>query len=152
MHQKLLTEGGRLLAFFQTLTEADWQTIVYPGEPSWTVRHILAHLVASERDLAALFEHIRQGHPGVPPNFSIDERNAQHQAEAAHLTPAELLEAFWTVRANTVAWVQTLTEHDLERTGRHPFLGQTALRKMIQLLSVHAHLHWRDIKHALHKA
>ncbi len=152
LSSKLHTEGQRLIAFFETLRDADWDTIVYAEGAPWTVRHLLAHLVTSERELVRLFKRIQQGHPGVPQTFSIDDANASLQKETESLSPTELLEQYKTVRAETVHWVQTLTEADLAREGRHPFLGQTTLREMIKMLSIHAHLHWRDVKHALHKA
>jgi hypothetical protein len=53
------------------------------------------------------------------------------------------------VRANAIAWVSGLADSELEISGRHPFLGQTAIREMIRMLYIHNLNHYRDMKKAL---
>jgi hypothetical protein len=53
------------------------------------------------------------------------------------------------VRAHAVQWVSGLREHELDLTGRHPFLGQTRLREMIKMLYIHNLDHYRDMRKAL---
>ena len=40
-------------------------------------------------------------------------------------------------------------ETDLDREGRHPFFGPSALEKLLKLVYRHNMLHLRDIRHAL---
>ena len=42
-----------------------------------------------------------------------------------------------------------LKESDLEKQGRHPFLGMTTLREMIKMLYIHNMTHYRDMKKVL---
>lgn len=147
--EKLESEGKRFVAFFGGLTDAQWRAEVYTEGTVWTVRHVLAHFVASERGLVKLFEQIRQGGAGAREDFSIDRYNASQQEKTKDLTPQELLEQYKSVRADSVRWVLGLQEADLERTGRHPFLGQTTLREMIKMLYLHNQIHYRDLKKAL---
>lgn len=148
---KLKSEGERFVEIFSALTDADWQTDVYTEGTVWTVRNVLSHFVTSERGLVQLFEQIRLGSAGAPDDFSIDRYNASQQAKTKDASSSELLGQYKSVRADTVTWVSGLQESDLEKTGRHPFLGQTTLREMVKMLYLHNQIHYRDIKKALKK-
>lgn len=147
---RLSAEGQKFLDYVLTFQEHDWSKPVYSEEDqTWDVRMALAHLVTSERGLVALFETIRQGAPGASEAFSIDRYNADQQEKTRSLTPGQLLGEFRAVREDTVAWVLRLQPHELEISGRHPFLGQSVLREMIKMLVLHQKLHTRDIQKAL---
>ena len=147
--EKLKSEGERMVAFFSTLTDDQWQAEVYTEGTTWTIRNVLSHYVTSERGLVRLFEQIRQGGGGVTDEFSIDRYNAAQQEKTKEVSPAELVEQYKAVRAESIAWVQGLKDEELEIQGRHPFLGQTVIREMVRMLYMHNQLHYRDVKRAL---
>jgi uncharacterized damage-inducible protein DinB len=144
--EKLKIEGQKMTDFFATLTDDRWSAEVYTEGAAWTVRMVLSHFVTSERGLVRLFEQVRQGGAGATDDFSIDRYNARQQEKTRDLSPQELLEQYKSVRAESVAWVSGLQEAELEKTGRHPFLGQTTLREMIKMLYIHNQIHYRDLK------
>ncbi|MBL8079339.1 MAG: DinB family protein [Anaerolineales bacterium] len=144
--EKLKTEGEKFVDFFSHLIEKDWNTEVYTEGELWTLRNVLAHFVTSERGLVKLFETIRQGGPGATDDFSIDRYNASQQVKTKDLSPVELLEQYKEVRANSVAWVAGLKDEELEIRGKHPFLGETAIREMVKMLYIHNQTHYRDVK------
>ncbi len=146
---KLKSEGERFVSIFAGLGDEQWQREVYTEGTTWTVRNILAHFVTAERGLLKLFENIRQGGPGAADDFSIDRYNASMQARTQELTPQELLEQYKTTRAESIAWTLGLSEADLEKQGRHPFLDVTTIREMIKMLFLHNQLHYRDMKRVL---
>ena len=146
---KLKSEGEKFTAFFASLTDEQWKVQVYTEGAAWTVRSVLAHFVTSERGLVRLFEQIRQGGPGASEDFSIDRYNASQQGKTKDLTPQVLLEQYRAARAEMAAWVSTLGEAELEKTGRHPFLGHATLREMIKMIYLHNQLHYRDLRKAL---
>lgn len=147
--EKLKTEGEKFVSFFSGLSDEQWQLQVYTEGETWTIRNVLSHFVTSERGLVTLFEQIRQGGAGAPDDFSIDRYNARQQEQTRHLTPADLLEQYKSVRADSIAWLSALQEADLEIIGRHPFLQQTTLREMIKMLYIHNQSHYRDMKKVL---
>lgn len=149
--EKLTTEGERFEKFFSELTDEQWNTEVYTEGELWTLRNVLAHFVTSERGLVKLFETIRQGGAGSTDDFVIDRYNAAQQVKTKDLTPAELLEQYKEVRANSVAWVAGLKDEELEIKGRHPFLGETVIREMIKMLYIHHQTHYRDVKKVIKK-
>jgi hypothetical protein len=147
--EKLRSEGDRFVSIFGGLSEDQWKQEVYTEGATWTIRNVLSHFVTSERGLLKLFERIRQGGEGAADDFSIDRYNAAMQERTKEATSQELLEQYKEVRANAIAWVLGLKEAELEITGRHPFLGHTAIRDMIKMLYIHNLNHYRDMKKAL---
>lgn len=147
--EKLKTEGERMAAFFAKLTDVQWESEVYTEGTTWSIRNVLAHYVTSERGLVRLFERIRTTGEGAADDFSIDRYNASQQEQTKDLTPAELLEQYKQVRAESVQWVSGLKDEELEIKGRHPFLGETIIREMVKMLYLHNQLHYRDVKRAL---
>lgn len=147
--EKLKSEGDRFVSMFSRLTDDQWDQEVYTEGTTWTIRNVLAHFVTSERGLLKLFERIRQGGEGSPDDFSIDRYNAAMQARTKESSPQELIEQYKEVRAHAIQWVSGLTESELEMTGRHPFLGHSAIRDMIKMLYIHNLDHYRDMKKAL---
>jgi len=107
---------------------------------------VLAHFVTSERGLLKLFIDIRDGGLGASEDFSIDHYNARQQEKTKDLTPQKLLEQFAEVRADTTKWVSTLSEADLAKEGRHPFLGQVQLVEMVKMIYIHNQIHFRDFR------
>lgn len=146
---KLRSEGEKFFALFAGLTDDQWQAEVYTEGETWTIRNVLSHFVTSERGLVRLFERIRQTGEGSSEDFSIDRYNAAQQQKAKDLTPQELLEQFKAVRSDSIAWTLSLDESDLEKVGRHPFLGMTTLREMIKMLYLHDQIHYRDMRKAM---
>jgi len=146
---KLKSEGEKFYKLFAGLTDDQWQMEVYTEGETWTLRNVLSHFVTSERGLVKLFERIRTTGEGSPDDFSIDRYNASQQQKTKDITPQELLEQYKEVRADSVAWTLSLEESDLEKQGRHPFIGITSIREMIKMLYLHNQLHYRDMKKVL---
>ena len=146
---KLRTEGEKFFALFAGLTDNQWQMEVYTEGETWTIRNVLSHFVTSERGLVRLFERIRLTGEGASDDFSIDRYNASQQERTKDLPPQELLEQYRAIRADSIAWTLSLEEADLEKQGRHPFLGMTTLREMIKMLYLHNQIHYRDMKKVL---
>ena len=146
---KLNSEGEKFYALFAGLSDDQWSVEVYTEGETWTLRNVLAHFVTSERGLVKLFERIRQTGEGSPDDFSIDRYNAAQQQKNRDVSPQELLEQYKAVRADSIAWTLSIAESDLEKQGRHPFIGMTTIREMIKMLYLHNQLHYRDMKKVL---
>jgi uncharacterized damage-inducible protein DinB len=147
--EKLKLEGEKIYGVFSALTDDQWSAEVYTEGTTWTIRHMLSHLVTSERGLIKLFEQIRLGGEGASTDFSIDRYNAAQQARSKDLTPPEMLAQYKEVRANSIVWVSGLKAEELEIKGRHPFLDITTIREMIKMIYIHNQTHTRDMKKIL---
>ena len=148
---KLKHEGEKIVEYFEGLSDEQWLLEIYTEETVWTIRNILAHLMTSERAFVKLLESIRQGGIGVTDEFVIDHYNARQQEKTKEFGTQELLQRFKSIREEMIVWVSEIDDSDLEKTGRHPFLGQTTLREMIKMVYLHNQIHYRDIKKALNQ-
>lgn len=146
---KISTEGEKTNRFFSELPEDMWAQQLYADGAEWTVHEVLAHIVDSEDSLRRFFEHIVAQGSGVAEDFDIDRYNANAVEKLRQTPRQELLAMFGERRANMVSFVRGLTEADLQREGRHPFLGQATLDEMLRLFYLHVNLHVRDIRNLM---
>lgn len=143
---KIRVEGEKSSRFFAELPEDLWVQRLYADGAEWTVHEVLAHIVDSEDSLRRFFVHVVAEGSGVREDFDIDRYNAG-AVEKLRETPREVLvEMFARRRADMVSFVRGLSEADLQRESRHPYLGQAALGEMIRLYYLHVNLHIRDIR------
>jgi uncharacterized protein (TIGR03083 family) len=149
LSERLRAEGQKTVEFFGSLTPEQWNLTVYTEGPAWTARQVLAHFVSAEHSFGRLVNDVATGGPGAPESFDIDGFNLQEVASLGDLSPAELLARFTDIRAQTTARVAQLEVADLERLGRHPFLGVVPLAEIIKLVYRHNQLHQRDLRRAL---
>jgi len=150
--QRLEKEGHKTIDFFRQLTPEQWSLQVYSDGAAWTVHDLFVHFFESENSVPRLVRGILEGGPGVSDDFDLDRYNESHVSKLVGLTPSELLERFAQQRAETVAFVSGLNQTDLEKTGRHPFLGIAPVGEMLKLMYLHLQLHLRDIKRVLEAA
>jgi uncharacterized damage-inducible protein DinB len=146
---KLKVEGERLTEFFSGLSDADWRATVYAEGSTWSVRSVLAHLLTAERAFVILFERIQGGGGGVSEDFAIDRYNASQQRRTQNLSGPELIQQYKEARVRMIDFVKGLASEDLEREGRHPFLGLATLREMVKMIYIHNQTHFRDVRRAL---
>lgn len=149
IRHRLETEGQKTMAYLEALPSEAWQQQVYQAGPAWRVHEVLAHFVSAETTFARYLEQVLGGGPGVPRDLDIDAFNAQAVAELALASKEDLQAAFAQARAQTVRLVGGLTESDLQRPSYHPWLGDTALGEILQLIYRHTMLHLRDVRRAL---
>lgn len=127
-------------------------TVVYTEEVHWTVRQVLAHLVTIEHSMHTLFRDMLAGGPGSPEDFDVMRFNRTQPRKLDHLSLSELIERFQAVRRETIAIVAGMAESDLDRQGRHVFLGPGRLERFIRWAYEHARLHEDDVRRALQGA
>ena len=134
------------------LSGDDWEQVLYAGPPAWTVRDMVAHLLSAEDGLRRVGQHVAAGGAGAPPGLHHDDLNATEQARMAGVPAPQLLRDLATSREATIAWVATLSGADLDRTGRHPALGEITVEAHLQAMYGHGLLHLRDLHHARREA
>ncbi len=144
--KRLRSEGEKMTAYFAALDDADWEKEVYTEGTTWTVRNVLAHFVTAEQGFIKLFADIVAGGKGAADDFDIDRYNARQQEKAETLSPQELLVQFQDVREKMAAWVEGLTEEELAKVGRHPYLGENTVAEMVKLVYRHNQIHYRDMR------
>ena len=134
------------------ISDDEWDQVLYPGPPAWTVRDMVAHLLSAEDGLRRVGQGVAAGGPGAPPGLHHDDLNATEQARMAGIPPSQLVRDLAASREATIAWVATLSEADLDRTGRHPALGKITVEAHLEAMYGHGLLHLRDFRHARREA
>lgn len=146
---RLKKDGEKTKKIFEELEAVDWKTQIYTTGSAWTAREILAHFVSAERAFHRLIDDIRQGGSGAPRDLDIDEFNEREVPTLDDFSPAELIEAYWQARQQSVQLTQSLQPEDLDKQGYHPWFGEVPIRDMLKLIYRHNMIHLRDMRKAL---
>ena len=147
--KRLRSSAEKSQAFFQELIPQDWDEQIYTEGASWTIKQIMAHFVMAEGGMARLVARIVETGQGVPEDFDLDSYNEYQAGKLENSTPAELLDEFLSTREETIRMVSQFSADDLEKTGRHPWLGIARVEDIIKLMYRHNQIHQREIREAL---
>jgi len=131
------------------LSPAQWDRVVYDEPSPWTPRNLVAHFLSSERELLRLCRDVATGGPGAPEGFDYNGFNTEQQTHYQYVLPEQLLEQLEAARGQTLSWLRTLQEGQLDRVGQHPALGQVSLETMILAINGHQLMHMRDLQSKL---
>jgi 1,6-anhydro-N-acetylmuramate kinase len=128
----------------EPLTPEEWSRVLYQEPYPWTIRDLLAHFLSAEEGLRRIGQDIAAGGRGAPEGLDYNHYNAEEQERLAGIPPAQLLADLDTARQQTIAWVETLADEDLNREGTHPALGKIDLETLINAIYGHQLMHMRD--------
>ena len=138
-----------IIKFFNGLNSEQLGLTVYPEDPGWNVRQVLAHFITIEGTMQWLFKDILAGGPGSPEDFDVDRFNRSQPKKLDGLTMDELFARFKSVRGTTIEIVRGMEDKDLDREGWHAFHGHGKLERFIVWAYEHARLHLDDIRKVL---
>jgi len=145
-----LTKGaGKTAQILGSLSDDQWQRVLYTEPLVWTARDVAAHFLSAEEALLRVMQDVASGGPGAPEDFNYDDFNSDEQTRLTGLPPRRLLTDLVKARAATIAWVSNLGESDLDRHGHHPALGDITLESFINAIYGHQLMHMRDLQRLL---
>ena len=85
----------------------------------------------------------------MPENWDVNRWNNRQVREHARAPAADLISRIHAAHAGWLQFVESTTELELERMGRHP-IGQTlSVKQMIQTHALHQVQHIRELASAL---
>jgi len=131
------------------LTPGEWDQVVYDEPSPWSPRNLLAHFLSSERELLRLCQDVAAGGLGAPEGFDYNGFNTEQQTHYQDVLPEQLLEQLEAARGQTLSWLHTVEEGQLDRVGQHPALGQVSLETMVLAIYGHQLMHMRDLQSKL---
>lgn len=147
--EKFEKEGLKTIEFIKSIPEDVLDTQLYDDGDRWTIRKTCIHLVESEGSIPKLIKNILDGGEGVPIDFDLDRYNASMVKKLGELSQEEIVSKMTNLRTETVKMVSELNEEDLEKSGRHPYIGESNIRDMLRIMLVNASSHLRDIRKAI---
>ncbi|MBI4789998.1 MAG: DinB family protein [Chloroflexi bacterium] len=153
---KLNAERAKLIESFAGLPP---EALLRPfGESGWSIKDILAHVAMAEgvnvkfakmmvaKKSPAQLAEFAQEYRDFPGEFEMDKFNAWMTERWRAKSLNEILEALRQARADTLAWLETLTPEQLERTGEHAVWGKQSVQGMFRILVIHDKFHRGDIE------
>jgi hypothetical protein len=149
IQKRLVEEGNKTIAFFESLTSSDWDQQVYTTGSGWRVRQVLAHFISAERAYQQSIQDVLQGGRGAPDDLDIDRFNETETPPLSQQPVSELIEAMRQSRAETIRIAQNLDEADLVRVGNHPWFGEKEVGWFLKLLYRHHTMHLYDVRKSL---
>jgi len=121
------------------------------GPETFSPYDVLGHLIHGEKtDWATRAKMILEF--GNTKTFVPWDRFAQYEESKGKTLP-QLLDEFARVRKENMNWFKSLqlTESDLDKTGRHPKLGEVTLRNLLSTWVVHDLTHIAQITRVMAK-
>lgn len=113
----------------------------------WSPKRILAHEVDVERVFAErLHRMIDEDNPAIA---STDAMATLEAGDLESRSVADLLDKLQTQRTETIAWLRTLTDTQLQRTANHDTLGEFTVSQLIHYWPTHDLAHVSGIRRML---
>ena len=153
---KLNGERARLL---QVIASVPREKMARPfGAGDWSVKDILAHVAMAEsvnvkfakmmveKEEPLQLREFAAEYPDFPGAFELDKFNACMTERWRAKSLEEIVAALNAARRDTLAWLDTLTPAQLERTGEHAVWGKQSVRGMLRILVIHDRFHRADIE------
>lgn len=151
LSERLILDGERSIEFFNKLPQEAWQETIYTDGSIWTLHEVLAHFVTAELSLCKLVENIAAGGTGSSEDFDLNLYNNRKVSSLKDATVPEMLAEYGKNRRHTAEVVRSLSMQDLQRSGRHPYLGIAPLTEIIKIIYRHNQIHIREIRKVLSK-
>lgn len=149
LRQHLTEEFNQANALFSTLSAEQWNAPVpSDAEAPWTARDALAHVLVSDTGQFTLAQRIAAGGEGAPADFDLNRYNRSSVKKRADTPPAQLLADLAANHAALLAWLDTLSEADLDKTGRHAAGDVLTVEGFLRRLSAHRLAHAREMQAA----
>ncbi len=151
---KLNAERAKLLESFADLPR---ETMLRPYQGGWSIKDVLAHVAMAEsvnvkfatmmiaKESPLQLKEFAAEFPDFPPPFELDKFNAWMTERWRTKSLDEVIAALHQTRAETLAWLETLSPVQLERSGEHAVWGNQTVRGMFRILVIHDKFHRGDV-------
>ena len=153
---KLIAERAKLL---ESISNVPHVVMLRPyGDEGWSIKDLLAHVAMAEsvnvkfarmmvvKDSPLQLREFAAEYPDFPGVFELDKFNAWATERWRAKTLDEIVRALSETRADTLAFLDTLTVEQLERAGEHAVWGKQSVRGMFRILVIHDKFHRGDIE------
>jgi uncharacterized damage-inducible protein DinB len=149
IQKRLAKEGEKIFAFFESLSQSDWDQQVYTTGSCWQVRQVLAHFISAERAYQHAIQDVIKGGRGTSENLDINRFNETETPLLSQQPLPYLLATLRKTRLETLQITRTLDESDLRRSAGHPWFGEKEVGWYLKLLYRHQSMHLYDVRKAL---
>lgn len=148
LKQKLTDARQHLNAVLDQVGER-WDTPVYSEGANWTVRQLAIHLSISDRGQNNMIMAIARGENTIPDDFDLDRYNRRSVEKRADMTPADIRQSLAQSAAERDAWLDTIDDSILNKTGRHGTMRILSIAQILEVMAAHERTHADDITRVL---
>lgn len=148
LKEKLAAARARLNSILDAVGDR-WETPVYADGQGWTVRQIVIHLADADRGNNRQVMGIAEGREVIPEDFDLERYNRRLIEKKGEQSVEEARASLDQTRAELLAWLETLDEAALDRTGRHASLNIFSVEQILRIMASHERDHANDIARAL---
>ena len=153
--EKLTAERAKLL---QSIADVPRETLLRPFDGGWSIKDVLAHVAMAEsvnvafakmmiaKDSPLQLKEFAAEYPDFPGEFELDKFNAWMTERWRAKSLDEVFAALDETRRGTLAWLDTVTPAQLERSGEHAVWGNQSVKGMFRILVIHDKFHRGDIE------
>ncbi len=149
--RELTSAREELLALCRQMTHNEW-SLPADGEAGWTVKDNVLHLSISEPGLISLAQRALRGEPLRRPDFDLDYYNQRQVAKYREKTPDEIIADLDAARTATLAFLETLSDDDLDKEAEDKYFGRITVEYLIRRIATHDRHHLEVIRRALGQA
>lgn len=146
IYRRLLEEGNKVIAFFESLSIEQLEMRVYTEGTQWNVRQILCHLISAEKAYLGLLENLTRKKKPLLFDQDIDVFNESEVQSMDGIPVPELIEGFRWAREKTLHLVEDLHAEDLSQTAVHPWFGEREIGWLLKLIYRHNTMHLQDVR------
>ncbi len=151
LHDHLNATRETLLKIIGNMQTDDWNLQVQGEDGRWTVKQVMLHLATSETGQIATGRSIVAGQPTVPDDFDLNRYNNRQVEKNAAKTPPEILFGLAESRQKLLAFLDEVSEADLDKRGKHARGDVISLEQLFYRIGEHEAEHAELIKQALGK-
>ncbi len=126
-----------------------WDTQVYSEGAAWTVKQLLVHLMVTDKGHNNMIMGIARGEETIPADFDLERFNRRSVEKRAETTIEEARAALQQTAAERDAWLDTVDEATLAKTGRHGSMHILSIERILGVVAQHDRDHANDIAKVL---
>lgn len=119
------------------------------GPEGWSAHDVLAHLLSIhyKANVQRVKLIVEEDHPLIP---NVDEEAALRESGMQGWAVERLLDEYAAARAESVAWLRSLPEGALARTGQHSVAGEISAADVLHHIAYHDLVHVAQIAKLLY--
>ena len=142
LRQTIQADDAASMAIFKRITLEQWDQPVPSDEgANWKARDVLAHVAVSEGGQFSVIQRVLAGEGGVPADFELNRYNRRAVQKQAEHTVPDFLAAIERDHTQVLALLETVSETDLDRTGRHARGDMLTVAQFFHRITEHRRQH-----------
>jgi hypothetical protein len=150
IRQTILADHAKSWAILTSFTPEQWEKPTPSDEGAqWKARDVLAHLAVSEPGQLAVINRCLKGEVTVPDDFDLTRYNRRSVQKQADKSVADFLKEIETAHAQVLATLDTVSETDLDKTGRHARGDTITVEEFFTRITDHRRQHAEELQKAV---